>query len=194
MNGQPLIVVKVGGSLFDLPDLKPRLRRFVRNLKASRLLLVPGGGEPADYIRKLQPLHGFSEKRSHDLALAAMSFQGRILAEFFPRAPLAELPEEMAAAWASAKLPILEPTFMLELIELAHEVRLPKDWSFTSDSVAAAVAVYLQADKLILLKSCTAKPNRGWKELAADGVVDPQFPRLAGKLPCVQLVDFRSKR
>ena len=39
-----MIVVKVGGSLFDLPDLGPRLRAFLASLADEDRLLVPGGG------------------------------------------------------------------------------------------------------------------------------------------------------
>ena len=46
-----MIVVKVGGSLYDLPDLGPRLRRFLDGLDDPDRLVVPGGGAAADVVR-----------------------------------------------------------------------------------------------------------------------------------------------
>ena len=44
---QPPIVVKVGGSLFDWPDLTPRLRDYLATLAGKNVLLIPGGGPAA---------------------------------------------------------------------------------------------------------------------------------------------------
>ena len=48
-----MIVVKVGGSLFDHPQLGPGLRAYLDSLTPARVLLVPGGGDFADSVRKL---------------------------------------------------------------------------------------------------------------------------------------------
>ncbi len=46
-----MIVVKVGGSLFDHPALGPGLRDFLQTLAPNEVLLVPGGGPVADAVR-----------------------------------------------------------------------------------------------------------------------------------------------
>lgn len=56
--GDGLVVVKVGGSLFDLPDLGPRLRAWLKTLRTADVLLVPGGGPTADVVRSLDRAHG----------------------------------------------------------------------------------------------------------------------------------------
>ena len=53
MSG-PRIVVKVGGSLFDWPDLGERLCRWLAVQEEKEILLVPGGGPTADVIRDCQ--------------------------------------------------------------------------------------------------------------------------------------------
>ena len=50
-----MIVVKVGGSLFDHPNLGFGLRAFLRSLTPSRVLLVPGGGAVAEAVRQSRP-------------------------------------------------------------------------------------------------------------------------------------------
>src|SRR5207248_9110984 len=59
------LVVKVGGSLYDLPDLADRLRRWLSALAAPRVLLVPGGGPTADVIRTFDQRHRLGEEASH---------------------------------------------------------------------------------------------------------------------------------
>src|SRR5439155_8942930 len=68
-----MIVVKVGGSLFDHPALGPGLREFVESLAPKEVLLVPGGGPVADAVRELDRVHGLGEEASHWLALRGLS-------------------------------------------------------------------------------------------------------------------------
>ena len=51
-------VIKVGGSLFDRPDLGPRLRRWLDANAPWETILVPGGGRLVDVIRDLDRIHG----------------------------------------------------------------------------------------------------------------------------------------
>src|SRR5262249_17829191 len=67
------VVVKVGGSLFDLQDLGPRLHALLTVRPQCSPLLVPGGGAVADVVRALDRRHQLGEETSHWLALQAMS-------------------------------------------------------------------------------------------------------------------------
>src|ERR1051325_5490791 len=98
-------VVKVGGSLFDLPDLRQRMQRFLGDLDAQRVLLVPGGGAAADVVRALDRVHGLGEEASHWLALQAMSVNARFLGALLPEAPLVSL---ACASGSDARLLILD--------------------------------------------------------------------------------------
>ncbi|MBP3959479.1 hypothetical protein J8F10_29900 [Gemmata sp. G18] len=68
-----MIVVKVGGSLFDSAALGPALRAFIESLGPAEVLLVPGGGPVADAVRKLDRTHGLGEEAAHWLALQSLS-------------------------------------------------------------------------------------------------------------------------
>src|SRR5437763_15200228 len=89
--GAELIVVKVGGSLYDLPDLGPRLAAWLETL-AGPTLLVPGGGTTADIVRDLDRCHGLGEAISHDLALRALTMNAWFLAALLRRTPLGNVP------------------------------------------------------------------------------------------------------
>src|SRR5260370_29362968 len=76
--GHP-VIVKVGGSLLDLPGLGPRLRSWLDRLEAADVLLVPGGWPTADVIRALDGRHGLGEGHAHWLALPAPSLHAAAL-------------------------------------------------------------------------------------------------------------------
>ena len=69
----PVVVAKVGGSLFDLPDLRDRLLRWIASVPGHRILFVPGGGRLADAIRQFDRQHVLGEERAHWLALHVLS-------------------------------------------------------------------------------------------------------------------------
>src|SRR5213595_1343108 len=83
MAGPPM-VVKVGGSLFDLPDLGPRLQDWLKTLDTRRVLLLPGGGPTANVIRDLDHRHGLGEETAHWLALRALRLNAHFLAALVP--------------------------------------------------------------------------------------------------------------
>ena len=159
-----MIVVKVGGSLYDFPDLKSRLVAFLDALPDPDRLLVPGGGVAADAVRALDRAQGLGETASHWLALRACTLNAHFLAALLG-AGVVERP--------GTGLAVLDPLAFL----LADPVALPESWAATSDSVAALAAASCGAE-LVLLKSVTIPPALTWREAAAAGHVDPLLPGL----------------
>jgi len=80
-----MIVVKVGGSLFDHPGLGSGLRDFVASLSPAQVLLVPGGGPVADAVRELDRVHGLGEEAAHWLALRALGVTAAFLERLIRR-------------------------------------------------------------------------------------------------------------
>jgi hypothetical protein len=74
-----MIVVKVGGSLFDHPALGSELRAFVESLAPAEVLLVAGGGPVADAVRELDRVHGLGEEAAHWLALRALDVTAELM-------------------------------------------------------------------------------------------------------------------
>src|SRR4051794_12217769 len=93
---EPLIVAKVGGSLYDLPDLGARLKLWLGPL--PRVLLVPGGGAMADAVRRLDNVHGLGEEASHWLALRALELNAQFLSHLLG-APLVTVVPREGAGW-----------------------------------------------------------------------------------------------
>jgi 5-(aminomethyl)-3-furanmethanol phosphate kinase len=177
-----VIVVKVGGSLYDLPDLGERLRRFLASLAGPRLV-VPGGGATADVVRAFDRDHGLGPTVAHWLALRACAMNAWFLRELLPTA------EVVADPRACGLLGILD----LHAFAQDDEGRagcLPHVWSATSDSVAARVAEVASAE-LVLLKSVDIAGD--WERAAQEGLVDPVFPEVVARAALrVRAVNLRT--
>ena len=154
MRDNAWIVVKVGGSLFDLPDLRARLRDFLATLEDANVLLVPGGGAMADAVRAFDRVHRLGEEASHWLAIQAMSLNGWFLQSLLPESRMVDGIGSLAYASGSdaSRWRVLDafPFFLADDMRPDH---LPHCWQVTSDSLAARAAVLAQACELILLKS-----------------------------------------
>ena len=163
-----MIVVNVGGSLYDHTRLGPGLQGFLASLPEP-VLLVPGGGDFANSVRKLDALHDLGEESCHWLTLHAMNLAG----EFLNRLGIST--------------PILDAG--------AFDSDLPHSWNVTSDSIAARAAIVHGASRLILLKSIDIPPGTDWTDAAQRGWVDPHFPKIvAGEVRLtIEAVNFRRR-
>jgi dihydroneopterin aldolase len=179
--GTPDVVVKVGGSLFDLPDLGLRLQAWLTTLQTSEVLLVPGGGITADAVRQLDRWQGLGEECSHWLALRAMALNAWLLAAILPSAVVVGALQDFAPAVATGKLPILDANAFCQDDE-ARPGRLLPNWAVTSDSIAARVAGVWEARRLVLLKSVPLPGGDDWEEAEKRGLVDSYFRRALGEL------------
>jgi aspartokinase-like uncharacterized kinase len=196
----PIIVVKVGGSLMNWPELGPQLKLWLPTLATGQILIVPGGGATADVVRDLDRCHRLGEEAAHWLALQALTLNAHFLATILTswRARVVDNLPEAKLVWSTIGLPVLDLLQFAEHDEW-HPGRLPHLWSTTSDSLAARVAVQFEARRLILLKSAHIPPDRTWFD-PTHGLVDPFFNKVLDELPTgrqfleVSAINFREWR
>lgn len=177
-GARPLLVAKIGGSLHASPDLA----RWIEALRRwpHRLTLVAGGGPFADAVRAAQARWGFGDADAHHLALLAMEQYGRMLCALAPELVPADTPETLRAARAAGRRAVWLPAAMA-----LADPDIPRDWSMTSDALAAWLAGRLGARGLVLVKSAPL-PRSGSRPLAAlcaGGLVDSRlegYARAAG--------------
>jgi aspartokinase-like uncharacterized kinase len=188
----PAVVVKVGGSLFDLPDLGPRLRRSLDELATPEVLLIPGGGIMADTVRQLDLWQKLGEEHSHWLALQAMTLNAGFLAALLPNSVVIPELSLYGKAVTEGKVPILDANAFCQLDE-RRPGHLPHTWAVTSDAVAARVAAVAGARQLLLLKSAPLPEGIDWVEAGNRGLVDRYCGDLLGQLPLIEVrwIHFR---
>jgi aspartokinase-like uncharacterized kinase len=176
MNGN-LVVAKVGGSLFDWPDLPRKLEAFLADREASgdRVVLLAGGGDAANFVREFDATFGLGEAVAHDQAVKSLDLSAEALACLVRQSAVVTTREEVLATFAAGLQPILAPRILLELDKRSADP-LPRCWETTADAIAARVAAMLGAAEVVLLKSTDFPPGISFREAADLGLVDRVFP------------------
>ena len=190
----PVTVIKVGGSLFDLPNLGNRLSHVLGQLDGSRPLIISGGGRTADLVRDWDRIHNLGEERAHWLAIQSLTLNERLLNQLLPESEWVDSHAAAEAAWRANRVPILSAYAYLSRpanSSLEH-MELPAAWEVTSDSIAAWITLTWPADELVLLKSVDLPDTVTTDDLSAQELVDPYFPKLADSLPCLRWCNLRS--
>jgi 5-(aminomethyl)-3-furanmethanol phosphate kinase len=183
-------ISKVGGSLFDLADLGDRIRQAITHLEPANNVLIAGGGEFTDLIAKAQTHHSLCDVETHWLCIKTLGVTASLLKALLPEAKLTDQPLELADA-AEPSLWILDTEQLLKNETASEAIRLlPRDWTVTTDSIAAAVAVELQATELVLLKSTNCQPE-AIQSLAQQHLVDSYFHIAAAPIPKIGWINLR---
>jgi aspartokinase-like uncharacterized kinase len=187
-------VVKVGGSLFDWPELPRALRTFLDGEPRATNVLLAGGGDLAEAIRQADAALGIGEEAAHWLCIEALGITAQLLAGPM-RLPLVRTFADLqnVIAGENTGSVVFDPRDFLLHDEsaLPGEV-LPHNWDVTSDSIAARLAEVLPSEELVLLKSADPPEFEKLEELAALGYVDRHFPRATGRRGiCVFLANLR---
>ena len=151
------VVLKLGGSLFDRPDLAERLGALLAD--EPRALVVVGGGAAADAVRDWDRVHRLGEEVAHRLACEALGLTARFVSELLPGAELVADRDAAGDAWARGKVCVLDLPRFLEHEEPLDPHAPPHTWGTTSDTLAAWVATRWPADRLVMLKSCDERPD-----------------------------------
>ena len=162
-------VVKLGGSLIADPAL-PHWLDLLAQLGGGRVTIVCGGGSLADEVRRAQALWQFNDLAAHNMAVLAMAQTGYQVHAMNPMLQLATRRTEIATVLHKGRAAIWLP-FELQRDEADSRT----NWGATSDTIALDLARELNAERLVLIKSCVIDPTRTLAELGAAGVLDESF-------------------
>jgi aspartokinase-like uncharacterized kinase len=140
-------VVKVGGSLAACPEKLRNLCLKISEIsKEHKLIVVPGGGEFADVVRRLDKRFHLSCNTSHRMAILGMDQYGMLLSNLIPSSITTSKFEEIKYFLDMGKLPIFLPSNLL-----LQEDPLENSWAVTSDSIAVYLAGRLKVTKVLLV-------------------------------------------
>jgi len=187
----PTHVVKLGGSLMDMPDLVERFNQWRFGALSHQLLLVVGGGRAADVVRQWDSMHQIGEEAGHWFAIRAMQLNTHLVQAIFPSSQMVYDRPGAEAAWRVKAMAIVDPHLWLRTNEM-NGLTSPHVWSFTSDSIAAHIANQLGAERLTLMKSTIDDDIDDIHTAAQVGLVDSEFPLAVRDVPNVSVVNLRS--
>jgi len=162
-------VVKLGGSLTADPAL-PHWLDLLAQLGGGRVTVLCGGGGLADEVRRAQALWQFNDLAAHNMAVLAMAQTGYQLHAMNPSLQLAARKADIANVLHKGRTAIWLP---FELQRDEPDTRT--NWGATSDTIALDLARDLNAERLVVVKSCAIDPTQSLAQLGAAGVLDEGF-------------------
>lgn len=165
------LVVKIGGSVAETGRLQGILAIAVRAQRPT--VIVPGGGPFAEAVRRAQAEIGFSDETAHEMAILAMHQTAALMGEMEPALVAAETIAAMRKSWAAGRVAVWLPARLC-----ARDARIPRDWTITSDGLAARLAERLGRAPVVLVKSQTVRDDATAAELAREGVIDTAFAEI----------------
>ena len=172
-----LWVVKLGGSLANSGEL-PLWLDVIATAGPGKVVLVPGGGTWADEVREAQKREGFDDRVAHRKALRAMEQYASLLAGLRPNLVSADCIAEIHDILRNGKIAVWMPHAMV-----VADPAIPESWEVTSDSLAAWLALRLNASGLLLVKSLQIdRPQPAIEEMMHRGWVDSAFSKFASAL------------
>jgi aspartokinase-like uncharacterized kinase len=162
-------VVKIGGSLSHDPLLRDWLTQLWE-LGGGRVVIVPGGGDFADQVRHYQREWEFDDLAAHNMCLLAMAQYAILMQGVQPELVLASSEELIRRALRNGRVAVWVPIGLMRGTPDAMT-----NWDTTSDSLAAWLSTSLNAERLIVVKSCEVDGGASLAALAGAGVLDARF-------------------
>ncbi|MFW9800229.1 MAG: hypothetical protein ACFFD9_07330 [Candidatus Thorarchaeota archaeon] len=142
------VVIKVGGSMATQPEHLKVLMQTISSLcQEHMIVVVPGGGPFAGQVRESQRKTGVSDSTAHWMAIKAMEQFGMLLSQHAPHLETFD-GSDISTRMSEGRSFILQPYNLLK-----SKDELPHSWSVTSDSIAVWVAIQVEADSILLMKS-----------------------------------------
>ncbi|NVM44730.1 MAG: hypothetical protein HWN79_07420 [Candidatus Lokiarchaeota archaeon] len=142
-------IFKIGGNILEnsknIESTITQLTRLYEENILQRIILIPGGGSYANFIRKLDEELKLGDDLAHWMAIYSMNYNG---IELNRRYPELELIEDLKAFQDSKKIFCI----FLPYNYLRKNDNLPHNWDVTSDSIALYIAVQLRFNKCFLIK------------------------------------------
>lgn len=169
-----LTVIKLGGSLLKTGVLPTCLDAVINY--PGQILLAPGGGVFADQVRDSQKQWRFDDLTAHRMAILAMQQMALLFNALKPEFGLLD---DLAEIAIMPRITIWSP----DLKELDRS-DIAASWDITSDSLSAWLAKQIEADELLLVKSCAVAENTELAELQRLGIVDAGFLNFVNSAGC----------
>ncbi len=166
-------VVKLGGSLTGDPALVQWLA-LLSQLGGGRVTVVCGGGRFADEVRHAQGLWQFDDTAAHNMAVLAMAQTAYMAQSLSPQLQLASSESEIRRVLHGGHTAVWLPMGWIR----THADALA-NWEVSADSMAIALARQLNAERLIVVKSCAIDGAATLAQLSQQGVLDQRFASIA---------------
>ncbi|MFW9874676.1 MAG: hypothetical protein ACFFG0_16335 [Candidatus Thorarchaeota archaeon] len=185
-----IALIKIGGSILDdFENLNSTISQFSQLFEKDvigKIILIPGGGSFANFIRKAYSELKFTNELAHWMSIVSMNYNGIELGKKFPKL---EVLEEYN------KLKEIGKSFFIFLPYrfLKENDKLPHSWDVTSDSITLFLAKKLGLNECFLIKDIDGildEKNQVIKELST---LEFKKMKESSKLPQIKPSDDKLK-
>ncbi len=166
-------VVKLGGSLGQDPVL-PEWLALLAQLGGGRVTVVCGGGTFADEVRRTQVHWQIDDLAAHNMAVLAMAQSAYVAHGLQPDLRLATRSVDILRVLHSGHTALWLPLDKTSPRATAHT-----NWDNSADSMALDLAIALNAERLVVVKSCAVEPGQSLAQRVQAGVLDGGFAQRA---------------
>jgi len=143
------IVVKIGGKILkrreEVESVLNQFRTLIENNLLETIIIIPGGGIFANFVRHIDNTLSIGDDMSHWMAVYSMNFNGKMLSRRYPSL-------EQTEEFSELKLPKENMLVFLPFKYLYQTDELPHSWDVTSDSIALHIAYKLGYKECYLIK------------------------------------------
>ena len=166
-------IVKLGGSLLTSPML-PAWLDLLAQCGGGRVTVVCGGGSFADEVRRAQAHWKLSDLSAHNMAVLAMAQTAHLMHGLNPALQLTRSKADIRRVLHNGRTALWLP-FELQ----RDQPDANTNWEVTSDSIALDLARRMNAERLVVVKSCEIDPRASLAALTDAGVLDRRFEAMS---------------
>lgn len=189
-------VIKLGGSLLTMPNVKQKFQKWCRENPHPLTLIIVGGGPVVNAVRQVHQANPLPEAFAHWVCVDLMRHTARMAHQILGDVELFETMDELQQPFTGSRVNSTKPIIAIVQVEICFareypNMGLPERWTVTSDSLAAAFGEMYAAEELVVMKSCD--PPFGEADLTAladSGFVDKHFPLLVDDNVQVRFVNL----
>lgn len=143
------VIFKIGGKILenveDLTSTISQLTNLYDKGRIQKIILIPGGGTHANFIRKVYSELKLTEELGHWMGVISMNYNGIELGKKFPELEVIEDINRLKKF--DKNICIFLPYRFLKEID-----RLPHSWDVTSDSITLSIAEEIGIPYCFLIK------------------------------------------
>ncbi|TES94907.1 MAG: hypothetical protein E3J90_10960 [Promethearchaeota archaeon] len=143
-------IFKIGGKILEnsnnIESVISQLTQLYKEGIFQKIIIIPGGGSYANFVRKLDEELQFGDDLAHWMAVYSMNYNGMILNRKYPALETIE----KLTTFQDAKQMFC---IFLPYSFLRKDDTLPHNWDVTSDSIALYVANKLKLSQCFLIKN-----------------------------------------
>ncbi|MFX0140640.1 MAG: hypothetical protein ACFFDN_43780, partial [Candidatus Hodarchaeota archaeon] len=186
-------IFKIGGKILDnskhLINTIAQLTQLYEDKTIQKVILIPGGGILANFVRNLYLEFKIDDDLAHWIAIYSMNFNGLELQRKFPHL---EIIEDFEFLKNEKRIfSIFLPYKILRLID-----PLPHSWEVTSDSITLYFAYKLGVNDCFLIKDVDGvldKNNTVIKDLTTKDFIKLKKENVLAKTKNANSLDIKEK-